>query len=79
MIDEKAIGKRPSGGNSYLPTKFQMIHLRTLPEKSKLRFNIIFGTAAGERKFQKIKTYSAYRMNRLWFDVTHLFEELLNA
>ena len=38
--------------------------------------NIISGTAGG-RKFQKKKHIEPIEMKRLWFDVTHLFEELL--
>ena len=40
--------------------------------------NIISGTAGG-RKFQKRKHIEPIEMERLWFDVTHLFEELLLA
>ena len=40
--------------------------------------NIISGTAGG-RKFQKEKHIEPIEMKRLWFDVTHLFEELLLA
>ena len=41
-------------------------------------YNIISGTAGG-RKFQKRKHIEPIEMERLWFDVTHLFEELLLA
>ena len=45
---------------------------------SKTKTNIISGTAGG-RKFQKTKHIEPIEMERLWFDVTHLFEELLLA
>ena len=48
----------------------------SLPQISRL--NIISGTAGG-RKFQKRKHIEPIEMERLWFDVTHLFEELLLA
>ena len=40
--------------------------------------NIISGTAGG-RKFQKKNYTEPIEMKRLWFDVTHLIEKLLNA
>ena len=46
--------------------------------KLQLQVNIISGTAGG-RKFQKRKHIEPIEMERLWFDVTHLFEELLLA
>ena len=40
--------------------------------------NIISGTAGG-RKSGRTKHTEPIEMKRLWLDVTHLFEELLNA
>ena len=40
--------------------------------------NIISGTAGG-RKFRKKKHIEPIEMKRLWFDVTHLFEEVLKV
>ena len=39
---------------------------------------VISGTAGG-RKFRKKKHIEPIEMKRLWFDVTYLFEELLNV
>ena len=46
-------------------------------DKHRISSNIISGTAGG-RKFRK-KNIEPIEMKRLWFDVTYLFEELLNA
>ena len=70
------------GGQVEAAQDMQITIVRTRMEASgdsKLyNTNIISGTAGG-RKFQKRKHIEPIEMERLWFDVTHLFEELLLA
>ena len=53
-----------------------------LRSRASLKLSPVISGTAGGRKFRKKKTcrvIEPIQMKRLWFDLTHLFEELLNV
>ena len=71
-------GVKKSAKGCFFPYVFMLFLFLRYKAGDQTCNNIISGTAGG-RKFQKRKHIEPIEMERFWFDVTHLFEELLLA